>query len=132
LVERLLKERGIELHTKAPEPLVTAASPALDSASGTPRPQAPAPSTETLRTTPLSREEAIAMLTSIAQYFKQNEPQSPVPYLLERAVKWGNMPLEAWLSDVIKDSNVVNSVKDMLGPERVEIPGLMGQARLPL
>ncbi|MDG9918563.1 type VI secretion system protein TssA, partial [Pseudomonas juntendi] len=48
-------------------------------------------------------------------FFKQTEPQSPVPYLIERAIKWGNMPLEGWLSDVIKDSNVVDNIRDVLG-----------------
>lgn len=54
-------------------------------------------------------------LAGIAQFFKQTEPQSPVPYLIERAIKWGNMPLEGWLSDVIKDSNVVDNIRDVLG-----------------
>ncbi|MCF5411773.1 type VI secretion system protein TssA, partial [Pseudomonas syringae] len=31
------------------------------------------------------------------------------------AIKWGNMPLEGWLNDVIKDSNVVDSIRDVLG-----------------
>ena len=72
---------------------------------------APAP----MRTTPLTRDEAFTMLAGIAQFFKQSEPQSPVPYLIERAIKWGNMPLEGWLSDVIKDSNVVDNIRDVLG-----------------
>ena len=38
-----------------------------------------------------------------------------MPYLIERAIKWGNMPLEGWLNDVIKDSNVVDSIRDVLG-----------------
>ncbi|MEZ0198645.1 type VI secretion system protein TssA, partial [Pseudomonas qingdaonensis] len=40
---------------------------------------------------------------------------SPVTYLIERAIKWGNMPLEGWLSDVIKDNNVVDNIRDVLG-----------------
>ncbi|MBI6809583.1 type VI secretion system protein TssA, partial [Pseudomonas syringae] len=68
-----------------------------------------------LRTTPTTRDEAFTMLAGIAQFFKNTEPQSPVPYLIERAIKWGNMPLEGWLNDVIKDSNVVDSIRDVLG-----------------
>lgn len=68
-----------------------------------------------LRTTPATRDEAFTMLAGIAQFFKNTEPQSPVPYLIERAIKWGNMPLEGWLNDVIKDSNVVDSIRDVLG-----------------
>jgi type VI secretion system protein ImpA len=75
----------------------------------------PDPSSIPLRTTPLTRDEAFTQLAGIAQFFKQTEPQSPVPYLIERAIKWGNMPLEGWLNDVIKDSNVVDSIRDVLG-----------------
>jgi len=117
LVEKLLKDRGVALDVPADEPL--SASPATDTATTAQnadtvvatRDTAPAP----LRTTPLTRDEAFTMLASIAQFFKQTEPQSPVPYLIERAIKWGNMPLEGWLSDVIKDSNVVDSIRDVLG-----------------
>jgi len=35
--------------------------------------------------------------------------------LIERAVKWGNMPLESWLKDVIKDESVVSQVRQILG-----------------
>jgi len=60
-------------------------------------------------------DEAFTLLAGIAQFFKQTEPQSPVPYLIERAIKWGNLPLEGWLNDVIKDSNVVDNIRDVLG-----------------
>jgi type VI secretion system protein ImpA len=116
LAEKLLKDRGVELNVPAqaaPEP---EAEPTDEPTQGvanalTIKDSAPAP----LRTTPLTRDEAFTMLAGIAQFFKQTEPQSPVPYLIERAIKWGNMPLEGWLSDVIKDSNVVDSIRDVLG-----------------
>ncbi|WP_323613163.1 type VI secretion system protein TssA [Pseudomonas putida] len=115
LAEKLLKDRGIELHPVAaePEPAVTlsAASEPGEPMNTPVQAAAPAP----MRTTPLTRDEAFTMLAGIAQFFKQTEPQSPVPYLIERAIKWGNMPLEGWLSDVIKDSNVVDNIRDVLG-----------------
>ncbi|TDV59160.1 type VI secretion system protein TssA [Pseudomonas sp. LP_7_YM] len=117
LAEKLLKDRGVELNTPEPpapsEPAAEVADqhtagPAL---STTVKDNASAP----LRTAPLTRDEAFTMLAGVAQFFKQTEPQSPVPYLIERAIKWGNMPLEGWLNDVIKDSNVVDSIRDVLG-----------------
>lgn len=116
LAEKLLKDRGIELHpvvTAAPEPAaLTPPSPAPGAdMNNLAQDTSPAP----LRTTPLTRDEAFILLAGIAQFFKQTEPQSPVPYLIERAIKWGNMPLEGWLSDVIKDSNVVDTIRDVLG-----------------
>ncbi|MHC8319055.1 type VI secretion system protein TssA [Pseudomonas sp. LB3P31] len=114
LAEKLLKDRGIELH---PTPVAAVQQPGVvDQPAGAAMTQIqPAPSTTPLRTTPLTRDEAFTQLAGIAQFFKQTEPQSPVPYLIERAIKWGNMPLEGWLNDVIKDSNVVDSIRDVLG-----------------
>lgn len=62
-----------------------------------------------------SRPEALKRLTEIAQFFQKTEPHSPVAYLIQRAVKWGNMPLESWLQDVIKDENVLYQLRDTLG-----------------
>ncbi|MFP3924255.1 type VI secretion system protein TssA [Pseudomonas sp. W5-36] len=117
LAEKLLKDRGVEINPAPAQPTAEpVAEPADQPAAGpamtiTVKDTASAP----LRTTPLTRDEAFTMLAGVAQFFKQTEPQSPVPYLIERAIKWGNMPLEGWLSDVIKDSNVVDSIRDVLG-----------------
>ncbi|MDM3890769.1 type VI secretion system protein TssA [Pseudomonas juntendi] len=116
LAEKLLKDRGVELQPPAPvvdehEASVAPVEQAGEAMNTPAQPTAPAP----MRTTPLTRDEAFSMLAGIAQFFKQTEPQSPVPYLIERAIKWGNMPLEGWLSDVIKDSNVVDNIRDVLG-----------------
>lgn len=116
LAEKLLKDRGVELHPAAvaqPEPVPTPVAATEPGDAMTSPTQAAAPAA--MRTTPLTRDEAFTMLAGIAQFFKQSEPQSPVPYLIERAIKWGNMPLEGWLSDVIKDSNVVDNIRDVLG-----------------
>ncbi|MGF6394536.1 type VI secretion system protein TssA [Pseudomonas plecoglossicida] len=116
LAEKLLKDRGVELHPLAvapPEPVAPASADAEPGEAMNSPAQVAAPAV--MRTTPLNRDEAFTMLAGIAQFFKHSEPQSPVPYLIERAIKWGNMPLEGWLSDVIKDSNVVDNIRDVLG-----------------
>ena len=61
------------------------------------------------------REDALSKLSEIAAYFKRTEPQSPVAYLVNRAVSWGNMPLENWLQDVIKDENILFQLRQTLG-----------------
>jgi type VI secretion system protein ImpA len=116
LAEKLLKDRGVELHPtllEEQEPEAVTANPQSAGEQMDTRPPATVPAA--MRTTPLTRDEAFTMLAGIAEYFKQSEPQSPVPYLIERAIKWGNMPLEGWLSDVIKDNNVVDNIRDVLG-----------------
>lgn len=62
-----------------------------------------------------SRQEALKRLSEIALFFRQTEPHSPVSYAVERAVKWGNMPLEMWLADVLKDGVALDSVREVLG-----------------
>lgn len=62
-----------------------------------------------------SRQDALKRLTDIATYFQKTEPHSPISYLVQRAVKWGNMPLEVWLQDVIKDETVIYQIRQTLG-----------------
>ncbi|MBA2737315.1 MAG: type VI secretion system protein TssA [Pyrinomonadaceae bacterium] len=62
-----------------------------------------------------SRKEALKRLSDIADFFQKTEPHSPVSYLVARAVKWGNMPLESWLQDVIKDETVLFHLRQTLG-----------------
>ena len=47
--------------------------------------------------------------------FRRTEPHSPVSYLVQRAITWGQMPLDAWLVDVIKDNNVLAGLRETLG-----------------
>lgn len=62
-----------------------------------------------------SRQDALKRLSDVAAYFRKNEPHSPVAYLIQRAVKWGNMPLENWFRDVIKDDTVIEQLRETLG-----------------
>lgn len=62
-----------------------------------------------------SRPEALKRLGEIAAFFQRTEPHSPVSYLVQRAVKWGHMPLENWLQEVIKDATVLDQLNEMLG-----------------
>jgi len=64
---------------------------------------------------PQNRADALRRLEALAVYFRQTEPHSPVSYLVQRAVRWGEMPLEAWLQDVINDEGVLSRVRETLG-----------------
>jgi type VI secretion system protein ImpA len=108
LAEKLVKEKRI----LEPDPVADANGSAASDASsdgegGMPGVAGP------LR----SRAEALRRLAEVAQYFQRTEPHSPVAYLVERAIKWGQMPLEVWLEDVIKDGNVLGQLKETLGLE---------------
>ena len=62
-----------------------------------------------------SRKDALRRLADIADFFQKTEPHSPVAYLIQRAVKWGHMPLENWLQDVIKDETILYQLRQTLG-----------------
>lgn len=51
-----------------------------------------------------SRADAFKKLMEISAYFRKTEPHSPISYILERAVKWGDMPLEDLIKELIPDS----------------------------
>ncbi|WP_137938703.1 type VI secretion system protein TssA [Chitinivorax sp. B] len=63
----------------------------------------------------MSREQAIQMLESVAEYFRRTEPHSPVTYLAQKAADWGNMPLHEWLQEVVKDGTTLSQVQELLG-----------------
>ncbi len=52
-----------------------------------------------------SRAEAFKKLIEISDFFRKTEPHSPIPYILERAVRWGDMPLEELIRELIPDSS---------------------------
>jgi type VI secretion system protein ImpA len=64
---------------------------------------------------PQDRADALRRLAAVATYFRNTEPHSPISYLVQRAVRWGEMPLEQWLEDVIHDAGVLSTVRETLG-----------------
>jgi len=63
------------------------------------------------------REHALAQLRAVAEFFRRTEPHSPVAYLAERAARWGEQPLHAWLRSVIKDDASLAKLEELLGVE---------------
>jgi type VI secretion system protein ImpA len=49
------------------------------------------------------RNDAMDRLLKIAGYFRTNEPQSVIPYVLEQVVNWGKMSLPDLLAELIPD-----------------------------
>jgi type VI secretion system protein ImpA len=73
-----------------------------------------------------NRADALKRLNDIAVFFQKTEPHSPISYIVQRAVKWGNMPLETWLQDVIKDETVLYNLRQTLGFNTNSIDGQGG------
>ncbi|WP_374509353.1 type VI secretion system protein TssA [Niveibacterium sp.] len=66
----------------------------------------------------MTRAEAVAMLTQVAEYFRRTEPHSPVAYLADKAASWANMPLHDWLRQVVKDDSALAHIDELLGVAR--------------
>lgn len=62
-----------------------------------------------------NRKQALKLLGQIQDYFATNEPHSPVTALLGRAIDWADMPLDQWLSHIIKDDSQLTALSDMIG-----------------
>lgn len=65
----------------------------------------------------VSRDDAYRKLREVAEYLRKTEPHSPVPPLIDRAIRWGNMTFENLFDDVVKNQDVRNQTKEMLGLE---------------
>ena len=44
-----------------------------------------------------------------------HEPHSPVSYMLQKTIRWSQMPLHEWLAQVIKNENPLEQVQELLG-----------------
>ncbi|HEX8406734.1 MAG TPA: type VI secretion system protein TssA [Duganella sp.] len=61
------------------------------------------------------RNEAYATLEALADYLVGLEPHSPTPFLLRRAVRWGNMPLPEVLAEILREEGDLNRLVNVLG-----------------
>ena len=62
-----------------------------------------------------SRDDAFNQLNSIADFFRKTEPHSPICYSIERAIKWGNMPLNELILELIPDDSSRDIYKSLTG-----------------
>ena len=63
----------------------------------------------------LSRAEAFQRLTEAADYLLRTEPHSPVPYLVRRAVSWGNLSLAELLGELLQKNADLPTLYTLLG-----------------
>ncbi len=62
-----------------------------------------------------SRESALKQISLVSDYFEKTEPHSPVSYLLKKAVRWGNMPLDELMKELIPDNASLNHYMSFTG-----------------
>lgn len=61
-----------------------------------------------------TRAEAYQLLAEAADFLVRTEPHSPVPYLVSRAVAWGNMPLEQLLAELVRNPGELTEIYKLL------------------
>ncbi|HYN21582.1 MAG TPA: type VI secretion system protein TssA, partial [Thermoanaerobaculia bacterium] len=62
-----------------------------------------------------SRSEAYQRLAEAADYLLRTEPHSPVPYLIRRAVSWGNLSLAELLQELLQKNADLPTLYTLLG-----------------
>jgi len=62
-----------------------------------------------------SREEALRALAQIADYFRRTEPNSPLAYTLQEAVRRGRMTWPELLSEIVPDTTARSAILSSLG-----------------
>jgi type VI secretion system protein ImpA len=62
-----------------------------------------------------TREQALAQLRDVAEFFRRTEPHSPVAYLADKAASWGEMSLHLWLRTVVKNDETLSGLEELLG-----------------
>jgi type VI secretion system protein ImpA len=62
-----------------------------------------------------SRDDALARLREVADFFRRTEPHSPIPYLIQRAIHWSRMSFEELLGELVKDEHSRHEISTTLG-----------------
>jgi type VI secretion system protein ImpA len=61
-----------------------------------------------------TRAEAYSLLEEIAIFLHENDPHSPTPYLISRAVAWGNMHFDELLPELVGDAPKLSELLKLL------------------
>ncbi|HYR28786.1 MAG TPA: type VI secretion system protein TssA [Thermoanaerobaculia bacterium] len=62
-----------------------------------------------------TRAEAYHRLREAADYLMRTEPHSPVPYLVRRAISWGNLSLSELLEELLQKNADLTTINTLLG-----------------
>jgi type VI secretion system ImpA family protein len=65
-----------------------------------------------------SRADAYQALREAAEFLLRTEPHSPVPYLVRRAISWGNLTLAELLDELLQKGGDVSAIYALLGMKK--------------
>lgn len=113
ILAKVAKAKGLLQEVSVTTPDNAAPDPSADSSA--PAPVASGAALQLTGNDAASKAAAIRALTEIAAWFHRAEPHSPVPFLLDRAIAWADMPLDAWLAEVVSDPNTLTGIRTRIG-----------------
>ncbi len=67
-----------------------------------------------------TRAEAYRRLTEAADFLMRTEPHSPAPYLVKRAVTWGNLTLAELLQELLSQNTDLGAIYKLLGIKKTD------------
>jgi type VI secretion system protein ImpA len=76
---------------------------------------------------PESRDDMLKELERIAAYFRRTEPQSPLSYTLEEAVRRGRMSWPDLIAEIVTDAATRDNILMQLGIRPPAPPGEGGE-----
>ncbi|GAB7528395.1 type VI secretion system protein TssA [Pseudomonas sp. 3A(2025)] len=114
-LQRQAQQEFLSMHPEPvpepePEPVAAPVVAAVASPAAAPAPVAQLPAG-----TPQSREAAYQQLKVISEYLAKIEPHSPVPYLIDRGIEWGNKPLRDLLGELVNADVDTRRIWSVLG-----------------
>ena len=65
-----------------------------------------------------NREQAYIILGEVASYLERIEPHSPTPYLIHRAISWGDMSLSQVFADILTNGRDLSLLLDILNVKK--------------
>lgn len=88
-----------------------------------PPPDSAAPAPAHIAGPVTNRAEAYLRLREASDFLMRTEPHSPVPYLVRRAISWGNMSLAEVLQELLHKNADLATIYTLLGITQSEIKG---------
>jgi len=61
------------------------------------------------------RQDLFVRLQEMVNFFRRTEPHSPISYLLEQAIRWGNMELPELMQELLAERNILHGYYRMVG-----------------
>ena len=63
----------------------------------------------------MTRESALRSVEQVATFFEKTEPHSPLHFALRQVVRWGRMPFDKLLIELIDDRSVMQNLRRQIG-----------------